>query len=97
MKRKSNEMSLKEAIDRMMEAYRLGDKMTELDAVKGWEEMMGPAVAKRTREIYIKGKVLYLRIDSAPLKEELGMNKTLIIQRINEKVKKTLIDEVYFL
>lgn len=97
MKRKSNEMTLKEAINRMMEAYRLGDKMIEIDTIKNWEEMMGAAVGKRTREIYIKNKILYLRIDSAPLKEELLMNKSLIIERLNEKAGKKIIDDVYFL
>lgn len=96
MKRKSNEMPIKEAIDRLLKVYKLDAKMVEMDTIKCWEELMGPAVAKRTREIFINKKVLYLKIDSAPLKEELVMNKTLLVQRINERMGKEVIDDVYF-
>lgn len=96
MKRKSNEMPIKEAIDRLLQVYKLDAKMVELDAVKCWEEMMGPAVARRTREIFISNKVLYLKLDSAPLKEELLMNKTLIVARLNERMGKDVITDVFF-
>lgn len=96
IKRNSNEMPIKEAIDRLLQVYKLDDKMVELDAVKCWEDMMGPAVAKRTREIFITKKVLYLKLDSAPLKEELIMNKGLIISRLNERMGKEVITDVFF-
>ncbi|HLP12469.1 MAG TPA: DUF721 domain-containing protein [Flavobacteriales bacterium] len=95
-KRKSNEMPIKEAIDRLLKVYKLDDKMVELDAVKCWEEMMGAAIAKRTREIFIAKKVLYLKLNSAPLKEELLMSKSLIIQRLNERMGKEVITDVFF-
>lgn len=96
MKRKSNEMPIKEAIERLLQVYKLDTKMVELDAVKCWEEMMGPAVARRTREIFINKKVLYLKLDSAPLKEELLMGKSLIVQRMNERMGKEVITDVFF-
>lgn len=96
MKRKSNQMPIKDAIERLLQVYKLDAKMVELDAVKCWEEMMGPAVSKRTREIFINNKVLYLKLDSAPLKEELLMNKTLIVSRLNERMGKEVITDVFF-
>ena len=95
-KRNSNEMPIKDAIDRLLQVYKLDAKMVELDAVKCWEEMMGPAVARRTREIFISNKVLYLKLDSAPLKEELLMGKGLLIQRMNERMGKEVITDVFF-
>ncbi|HYG50943.1 MAG TPA: DUF721 domain-containing protein [Flavobacteriales bacterium] len=95
-KRKSNEMPIKEAIDRLLKVYKLDHKMVELDAVKCWEEMMGAAIAKRTREIFIANKVLYLKLNSAPLKEELLMSKSLIVQRLNERMGKEVITDVFF-
>ncbi len=97
MKRNNNQQSIKEAIDLLLRSYRLSDKMTELDAIKSWEQMMGKAIAKRTQEIYIKEKKLFLKITSAPLKEELRMEKTSIVKRINESVGKELIEDVFFL
>jgi predicted nucleic acid-binding Zn ribbon protein len=97
MKRDSNEMPIKEAIERLLKVYKLDTKMVELDAVKCWEEMMGSAIAKRTREIFINKKILYLKLNSAPLKEELKMSKTLIIARLNERMGKEIITDVFFM
>ena len=54
LKRTSNEAPLKEVIDRWLKAYRLDGKMKELDVIEAWPEMMGTAVAHRTKEIKIK-------------------------------------------
>lgn len=90
-------MPIKEAIERLLKVYKLDTKMVELDAVKCWEEMMGSAIAKRTREIFINKKILYLKLNSAPLKEELKMSKTLIITRLNERMGKEIITDVFFM
>ena len=57
LKRTSNEAPLKEVIDRWLKAYRLDGKMKELDVIEAWPEMMGTAVAHRTKEIKIKNQI----------------------------------------
>ena len=95
-RRESNQQTLKQAIERLMQAYRLSDKMLEMDVIKAWEEMMGKAIAKRTEEIFIKDKVLYLKLRSAPLREELILSKTKMIKMLNEKAGKELVKDIYF-
>lgn len=95
-RRESNQQTLKQAIDRLMQAYRLSDKMLEMDVIKAWEELMGPAIAKRTEEIFIKDKILYLKLRSAPLREELILSKSKMIKMLNEKAGKELVIDIYF-
>jgi predicted nucleic acid-binding Zn ribbon protein len=94
MKRASNSTTLKEAIERLLHAYKLKGKMQELDIVSAWEELMGSVIARRTREIYVKNKVLYIHLDSSVLREELQMGKSSLIRILNEKFGEGCIDDV---
>ena len=94
LKRTSNEAPLKEVIDRWLKAYRLDGKMKELDVIKAWPEMMGTAIAHRTKEITIKNKTLYLKMDSSVLRDELAHGKQVIIQRVNETAGCEIINDV---
>ncbi len=94
--KKSNEAPLGEIIDKILKAYRLDGKMKELDVLNAWEEMMGVAVARRTKELYIKNKTLFLTLDSSVMREELLMGKSVIIQRVNQQAGYELITDIWF-
>lgn len=96
MKRKSNESTLKEAIDRLLKAYKLEDKLREIEVLKSWEELMGRAVALRTKDIYIDNQILYVKMDSAVLRDELSMAKETIKLKINQKAGKELVKDIWF-
>ncbi len=96
LKRTSNEAPLKEVIDRWLKAYGLDGKMKELDVINAWPELMGTAVAHRTKEIKIRNKTLYLTMESSVMREELANGKSIIIQRINEKAGFEIINDIWF-
>lgn len=96
LKRTSNEAPLKDVIDRWLKAYRLDGKMKELDIINAWPEMMGTAVAHRTKEISIRNGTLYLKMDSSVMRDELAHGKQVIIQRINEVAGFEIINDVWF-
>lgn len=94
--RTSNEAPLKDVIDRLLKVYRLDGKMKEIEVLNAWEEMMGVAIANRTKEMYIRNKTLYLKLDSAVIREELSYGKKIIILRVNEKAGMEIINDVWF-
>ena len=95
-KRTSNEAPLKDVIDRWLKAYRLDGKMKEMDIIDARPEMMGTAVANRTRQLTIKNQTLYLKMDSAVMRDELSHGKQVIIERINQKAGFEMINDVWF-
>lgn len=95
-KSRGNESSIGEAIDRLLKAYRLDGKMSEMDIINNWEEMMGRAIAIRTTNIYITSGVLHLTISSSVMRDELKFGKQVIIERVNQKAGKALIRDVWF-
>ena len=52
-RRSSKEQHLGDVIEKLLKAYHLDDKMKELDLVEAWPELMGRAVAHRTKSIEI--------------------------------------------
>ena len=79
-----------------MKAYRLDGKLKEMDVIQAWGEMMGLAVANRTKNIQIRNKTLFLTMDSAVMRDELSYGKEVIIQRVNEKAGFEMITNVFF-
>jgi hypothetical protein len=95
-KRTSNQATIGELVDKLMKAYRLDGKLKEMDIIDSWGEMMGIAVANRTKNIVIRNKTLFLTMDSSVMRDELSHGKSIIIQRINEKAGYEIINDVYF-
>ena len=81
----------------MLKAYRLQGKLNEVTIVSSWERVMGRAVALKTQEIYISQSKLFVRLTSAPLKHELVMAKTRVLDMINAEVGEKVVQEVIFL
>lgn len=95
--RKPNDITLKQAIDKLLNHYKLRGKFDETGVVALWPEIMGTAVANRTKQIYISHKKLFVRIESSVVKNELLMVKTAIIDKLNERVGSQVITEIVFL
>jgi predicted nucleic acid-binding Zn ribbon protein len=95
--RKPNDITLKEAITKMLSFYRLRGKFDETGVVAHWPEIMGTAVANRTTQIYVSQKKLFVRIESSVIKNELLMVKTGIIQKLNERAGADVITDIIFL
>ena len=95
-KRSSKEKHLGDVIDKLLKAYDLEDKMKELDLMEAWPDLMGKAVAHRTKSIEIKNQKLLLKIDSSVMREQLHIGKQVIILRVNEFMGKEVIRDVWF-
>jgi predicted nucleic acid-binding Zn ribbon protein len=95
--RQADVVTLKDGIIALLKAYRLQGKLNEVTVVSSWERIMGKAVALKTQEIYISQGKLFVRLSSAPLKHELVMAKTRVLEIINAEVGEKVIQEVVFL
>jgi predicted nucleic acid-binding Zn ribbon protein len=95
-RRSADEQPLKEVIDKFLKAYAWDGKMKEMDIVAAWPELMGVAVANRTKEIRIQNRKLYLTIDSSVMREELLLGKKIIIDRLNDFAGQELVNDIWF-
>ncbi|MDQ0968121.1 putative nucleic acid-binding Zn ribbon protein [Flavobacterium sp. W4I14] len=95
--RKPNDVTVKDAISKMLDVYRLRRKFDETSILSIWPEIMGTAIANRTKQIYIHDKKLFLRIESSVIKNELVMVRQGIIQKLNEHAGSVVITDMVFL
>src|ERR1700744_5472566 len=94
---RTNDKTLKEAIEQMLQVYKIKRRYDETGIKSSWPELVGKSVANRTKEIYIHDKKLFLRIESSVIKNELILMRTQIIDKINNEANTMLVEEIIFL
>ncbi len=97
MIRKTNDKTLKEAIEQMMQVYKIKRRYDETGIISAWPEIVGKSVANRTKEIFIRDRKLFLRIESSVIKNSLLMIRSEIIEKINKDANSVVIEEIIFL
>ena len=94
---RTNDKSLKEAIEQMLQVYKIKRKYDETGIKASWPQVVGKSVANRTKEIYIHDKKLFLRIESSVIKNELILMRSQIIEKINNETHSVLVEDIIFL
>jgi hypothetical protein len=88
------EFSISEAMQQFLEGSRLKGDIQALQIEDVWEQIMGRTIARYTDKLQILGDKLIIHTQVAPLRQELIYQKEKIIQRVNEAMGKTIINEV---
>lgn len=89
-----------EPIGRLIMAYlrneRLETPLNERRLINAWGEVMGPVISGYTKELFIKNQVLYVRLSSSVLRQELMTERKHLAARLNEHVKAQVITDIVF-
>jgi predicted nucleic acid-binding Zn ribbon protein len=97
MIRKSNEITLKEAIEDLLISYKLTDKLDETRLIVSWDKVVGKLIVHHTEDMYVRNRVLFVKLDSAALRNELAMAKSKLIANLNMTTGKDVIDDIRFI
>lgn len=54
---------------------KLDTKYREKLLAESWGDLVGTPIASRTSSVYVANKILFVKLTSAPLKQELNNNK----------------------
>jgi predicted nucleic acid-binding Zn ribbon protein len=95
--RKKEVAPLEAAFQDLLKAYRLEDKFKEKLLISSWPELVGKTIADRTGNIFIKEKKLFVKITSGPIKKELQLSKSKVLQLIEERMGKSIIEDLVFI
>ena len=68
--------------------------LIEHKAVAIWPQVMGPTIAGLTRSVEMKNGVLIVRLNSAALKAQLFENRFELVDKMNEKLGVSAIQDV---
>ncbi len=95
--RRSNIQPLGEVIREYLKGTGYERKLKEVDVVQSWEELLGKTIAHYTTDILIKNKVLYVKISSPVVKNELFMMREEIRKKLNENAGEEMILKIIFI
>ena len=93
-RRVSNEGTIGDVLKEFIERNKLQAGMDKIDVQEAWKSLMGNGVNSYTKEVVLKGTILYVSLTSAVLREELSYGKQKIIKMINEELGKEVIKDV---
>lgn len=88
---------MKDAFESFLKAYNLKSRFNETYLITYWEKIMGASIANRTEKIYIRNGVLFLRISSSPLRQELVLAKSKLMELLNAEIGEAIIQDVVFI
>lgn len=83
-------------ITKLLKEEHLENKFDEQRVAMLWQEVVGQGINRYTANRYVKDGVMYVTISSAPLRNELMLNRTLLIRRLNDLVGREVIHEIVF-
>lgn len=95
--RGANTYAIGDAIQELLEAYRLNDRFTSAQVVASWGKLMGAPIEKRTSKVFLKNKKLFVKLSSAPLKHELNAGKSKILKLFLHEFGPDAVQDIVFL
>ncbi len=94
--RKKNTEKISDVIQQIFQQNNLQQKLDEVDIMQSWEKVLGSTIKNYTSELIIKNGVLYVKLSSSVLRNELMMTRSKLIASLNEKVGKEVIKDIVF-
>ena len=94
MRRNNKLKSIKSILDNFVEQDNLVDGFFNIKIKNAWEKAVGKKIIDYTKEIYVKGSILFISVSNPILKQEILYSRQKVIDLINEDLGKELIKKV---
>ncbi|MFA8449942.1 MAG: DUF721 domain-containing protein [Bacteroidales bacterium] len=95
--KKSNESTLGEVIKDLLKSYKLDVRLKEHQVTDIWEKVMGKMIARNTKDVYVRNGVLFIRLESSIIKNELNYAKDKILKNVNSELGEDVVNKIVFL
>jgi len=93
--KRTKTVSIAQAVSELLGEYKIDGKLKEARINSAWHEVLGP-LAKSTDELYIRNGILFAKLSSSVIRNELSMMRSTLVQRLNEKAGAKVITDIVF-
>jgi len=97
MARDKQFVTLGDAINQFLEKNNLQSKINEVKLSETWETLVGTSIKSHTKELYIKEKMLYVKVDSSVVRQEINFMKRRLTDKINKAFDYQMIEQIIVL
>lgn len=94
--KRTEPLKISQIVDNLFRDANLEDDRLRHLALAEWPRVVGPVINRLTVERAISGSTLLLRIASAPMRNELSLQRTAILAALNEAVGKNVLNDIKF-
>ena len=85
---------LGDLIKEFYELHKGSDYMNEIKVINSWPQVVGSFIASHTIDLSIKNNILFVRVDSDALRNELSYSKSLLMKNLNAVAGKEVVKEI---
>jgi len=94
MAKKTEIQHIGDAIQELLKSYQIKNKFDEANLVTSWERLVGKPVAKRTKKVFLRNRVLFVELDSPAMKHDLNIHKAQILEVFQKEFGKETLGEI---
>ena len=95
MKRNNTEQ-IGDAIRKFLRQSGLESPLNEFRLVDAWRDVVGPTISKYTLNLYIRNQTLFVHLSSSVLRQELQMQREMLVNHLNQQVGASVIVDIVF-
>src|SRR6187551_4053238 len=92
--KKDEIQSVGSAIRSLLNSYNISGKFDEANLLNSWERLVGKPIAKRTKKLFIRNKVLFVEFDSPSMRHDFSLHKTHILELFRKQFGNGIITEI---
>lgn len=92
--RKNNTQKIEDVVNEYLKALNIDGKLKEVRLIRSWDEVVGKTIARSTREIFIKDRKLFVKLNSSIIRNELFMLRDGLKKALNDRAGEIIIDEI---
>ncbi len=94
--RRKNAEQLGDILMRFLRQEGLETPLNEYRLVESWKDVVGETISKYTQNLFIKNQTLYVSLSSSALRQNLMMNRKMLVKHLNAKVGAQVIVDIVF-
>ena len=91
---RNNTYNVGDVIRKLMKNPKLAEKLDKLDALQIWNEIIGEALREYIIDQSLSKDILYVKLKSSIVRNELSYKKTEIKNQINKRLGKIVVNEI---
>ena len=94
--RRARPAPLSDLIGRVLEDLGIAGRLERARAAAEWEAIVGPHISRVTRNARVRGRTLFVEVDSAAWSMELNMMRRQLLEQLNRRLETQKIDRIVF-
>ena len=95
MQVKKNDMPIKDVLRKYIKQNKITPGYYNAKLQQIWQEKMGESINSHTLSLTLSKDQLYIKLDSAPLKNEFSLGKKKLIDLLNKELGSEIIKKVF--